>query len=257
MGQTYSQNIARSAINSMVSVMNANTSKCSSSILENQQVNIVLSNPKGDVNINDINLNEITVISGSCLQSVSTDTQITQQIKNMAEQIGETIAQQFSLGDAETKNIIDNLINVGASIQNNVYQSCYSSVAENQGVNISVQGGNNVNISGINLDESTKNIVSCIQKASEVSEAEISIINSIEQKAVTKVMNTVFWILIAIAIVLGVLGLVATRTMGNWKVVLGFIIIITVIIIGYVIVSSVIKKNNTKPLSPLTPSTKS
>jgi len=121
MGNTLSENVINSHINSVFDVLNSSTQNCVTNVYQ--------------VNVNNYTCNSCTINqSGSYSQLVEVSTEcystadnsicVSNAVTQTASQNAEAISKRFGLSDASTSNLTNMLVNFSTQATNIILQQC-------------------------------------------------------------------------------------------------------------------------------------
>jgi len=138
----------------------------------------------------------------SCFAENSTMNNVTNNLAQTAQQSAKSIQQQFGfLTFSEAINISQSYINLSNVIQTTFYNSCITSISNNQLAVIDCENSNDFTV---DVDFNQTNIVTqdCIFNNAAVTQIKNDITQFVEQKAYSEIENYVAGVLMAFTLVL-------------------------------------------------------
>jgi hypothetical protein len=197
------------SINAMASVVNDAVQNCTQQVNQTISQDISVSN----ANIGQLNLtnDQIASLKASCLQSNTSVEQLKQDMSSAASQVAKAVGQQFQLSGSKA-NVVANLYtNVGESIVNKFVQDCSTQTNQQiqQNITIGAPGGR-TEIGVVNLanDQVSIDFINCSARGSTTTALSQQIVDTIQQEAEAKIESFFGPIIIAIAIILGIIILI-------------------------------------------------
>jgi len=250
MGPVSSKAEINSWIRSAINVFNTTAQQCSGS--ENQNINITIESC-GDISISGFDINQNQQLKTSCVQKGSINTSQQSNITQIFTQLAQAIGQNFDLnpGSVEASTIARSCVDLSESIINTITQTC--NLSANQVVNFNVNNKTSsgcippdpstgkhdyagINIVGVNMSQGQDGQVICLMQNDIIQQQVATISNIFDQKAKAEKENAIFWIIIAIAILLGVViggAALAANAKGPIAYVLAVIVLIIFIAVVY------------------------
>jgi hypothetical protein len=237
MGNTISENVVNTAIEAMMSVVNSSAQSCSQKYQSSQSLNISGNTVGGNIIVSNTELDSFNVISSSCSQSISNDTNLKAEIQETVDQLAKSISVGSGLSSTDAENVTNALISMSQNIINETYQSCATAVSQTQGVNISNNNvGGNIQVSGLKFSTQNQTLAKCAQNGLNKSSEALTIQLAIKQKAtaVTVGLMAIMIIGLVVAMLIFVVGI--TKGLTNPAFIL-MIVALTCIIAGIVIIA--------------------
>jgi len=195
MGSASSKTEVDTAISSFLDVANNTAQSCSATTNASNLVNIGNIIAAGDIDIGPIGQKNVAVVSTSCLQKASTDTTVDNQFKQTASQQATAISDFLSLSSTKSEDINRYTLNLAESIKNSYLQTCSTTAANTNAVNIGVtpQGGSapiisggSVVIAGIDQQNIIQALTNCAQNTQTVIDARTALEQAIDQQATSQ-----------------------------------------------------------------------
>ena len=235
MGNAVAQNIINDSINSMVSVSTNVASSCLTNVDETQ--NITICNNNSETFLFGIDMSEVVEIDQACFSDATVTTNISQQIQVSATQAAEAIVKDLGLGSSDASNLTNLYQQLTTVVQNNFLSTCVSNVQLNQSLNI-CDNKKLVAVGFLDYDGAVEGFSTCTQKVTANNSVAISIVDTISQKAVAKVLDDIFKYVLILLIIVAVFALLffgapALLIFVNWKLIAVLAVFVFLLILLY------------------------
>jgi len=238
-GKSKSTNILENYIDQSIKFMESTTQSCY--VSANNNINWKI-RAKGNVDISNMNFSQVVGLDNKCLQDTTSNTTILNQMENSAKQAASATvgAMPVGLNDAEANNITKNYINVAEEVRKAFAQTCSNSGDNN--ATFDIDGGGDVKLGYVNLDQAQTGMAECVQKVVSNSDVVQKTKNDNNQSAVSETKGLLdflnSWILILIIIILAIVFVGyktvsgAASAMTNVKIIAGVIMVVCGVMIG-------------------------
>jgi hypothetical protein len=189
-------------IKAMASVVNNAVQNCQQQISLDIAQNIQVDNS----NIREFNDNasEYAALKASCLQSNTSVTQLKQDITSAASQVAKATTQQIAIDGSKASTVAKIYADIGESIVNTFVQKCATEEREQIVQNISFKDSN-IGVANINDRLVAQDYVTCSTQGNVTNLLKQQLALTIEQEAEARVENLLTPLVIAAAIILGII----------------------------------------------------
>jgi hypothetical protein len=209
MGGAHSKNSVSSAIKLMAEI-NVNIQQECSTINSLSNTLIVDPNPNcgkdSTYSHNRANFENTSTLNFTCEQAVKSSSTIQNTIKSVTAQLAKATTGAIGASSADATNITNNMTSLGSTISTDFDGKC---TATNSGANDISLHACHVNNNTFNLANLATSTANCIQTAAASNSNANAITQIISQKAISKVeglLGPLIGLLIAIAIIIGILA---------------------------------------------------
>jgi hypothetical protein len=251
MGGSSSKSEVDNTVNSIIKNINTATENCYNGTYQGQSLNINnIINQGGNLNVGGISQVQSGILDTKCMQDAATQTAIQQNLQNTIAQQTQAISQFASFSSSDAQSITQLVTNLATDINNAYTGNCAASAAQNQQLAIGTilnQGGN-LNVGGINQQQTINSILNCVQNDSNVVSDINNLTNAINQNTTAKSQGP-----------LGFLSDLADAFGGIFKgvtgLIVGAIIIIVIIAVIILVIYLLFHFLHHKPTTAATPTT--
>lgn len=252
MGASRSKNEIDNTLKQSIESLNEIVQDCSSGITAEQGVKIVA---KGNVNLQDINLDQMVTFSSSCLQSNDTESKIDAQLLQSMQQAAESAVKGWGIGYSEASNLTRNYTDLRYSISNAFKQDCRSAIMASNLIDVESSDGS-VSVSGYNAKQTLDANRDCIQNSKAVSAVAAKVQQTLDQKATATVAGLDLGSFIALIVGLVAIALIMVfgKSGGGgggssiiWFVLIGLIVLG---VGGYIIYNKMSSSDDSNPDDP-------
>ena len=206
MGLSLSANIADEMVKAMIADNNSAKENCSISTSQLQQQYINGINGATFVN----NWSQYSVAGASCLQSDTFQNSVSQSTLQKAEQLAESIAQQFQLSTSAAINLTKLATDLAVTVSNSFTQNCYANTDQTQLQFINNTGPNGTTGGFVynNWNQYSQLALDCIQQDQAVNVIQQQIQQAVQQSATATVESSLAVILGIIFAIFAVIGII-------------------------------------------------
>ena len=204
-GGAVAENVANVSASSFISVINSASQSCV--VSANNIQNATISGNSGTTINVTLDWKQSLHVDATCYQAVVFNTDVQQTLSQQATQLAKAIAQQFQIGDADSRNVMNATAALGDAIGNSFSQKCATYGSQIQSVSINGNTNSNI-ILAANWDQQSNIVQNCVQNDSAVTAAKNQLTQAISQSASSTVENWLAGIFGAIAMVIMGGGLV-------------------------------------------------
>src|SRR3972149_11022757 len=159
--KTTTENIANETVQGLISVANSAAQGCQVSADEIQSTNI--SGLTGTSFTIDENWSQYLILNTDCIQSVSVQNNIQQLMAQEAQQLAQSISQQFQLASAASKNVVNATADLSTQVSNSFNQQCSGYESQIQTFTLS----DSTNVTGtiyLNWEQYNASTFSCVMQ---------------------------------------------------------------------------------------------
>jgi len=199
------ENVVESTTNVMLDIVNETLQQCTTPVSQVQQSDIV----QGDGGIIEgvtFGFRQGVAIDIQCVTSTETINDLDTDIQRTVTQQAEAVTSSLGLpwGSSEANNITRSITNLGTSIRNAYRQECGGIVAQTQTSSIRQGDGGIIRNVDFNFEQTSDNVINCIQNAVNVNNAKTNLLENINQEAEAVVEGFKFpiWAFVIIGVVL-------------------------------------------------------
>jgi hypothetical protein len=208
MGNTVAKNTATQSINSTIGVSTTQIANCATAVNDAQNLSFSANGPGSVCNITDTTIKETVAyqIDAQCFTSQSASTSISSQIAQNAVQQAKAVSQNLDLNPATTsaENLVNQLTTSAISVSSLNFSSCLESITQSQNISCSATNGGTVNLKNvyIGLEGITNALNECVFSQSSTTQVAQTIQNTLSESASATVKDALFWVLLAVALIL-------------------------------------------------------
>lgn len=138
MGGSSSTAVVNSVVRSFCAVINTSSQSCYAPYTGSQSVVIVNSD---DVNIDSIDMSQMSTVDVDCVANMSSDASVTSAISEQVEQESEALTQGFGLNSADSATCARMVEDLATEVVNDYSQTIDVSISQAQVVNIEDSSG--------------------------------------------------------------------------------------------------------------------
>jgi len=213
---TTTENRSTQLVDTLMQVVNDNTTTCRSALTQEQIINLSATAPGAQIVIPTITGNQAARINTQCYQQNINSTDLENKILQAAQQEAIAITQTLALPSiTDTLAVNDAVTKVAQEIINATRQDCSNLSRQSQVLNIQAAGQQSqIFVDSVNWNQTYDSILSCVQNSDSVSRAKNNLDQVINQYAKTEQKNT----------------------FGSLFLIIGIVIVVIIIIIAIVVV---------------------
>jgi hypothetical protein len=198
-------NIADETVQALINVSNSASQSCVVSADQIQSANIS-GNTGGNYNIYE-DWSQYLILNSSCIQNVTFQNNISQVINQEASQIAKTIAQQFQLSSANSKNVVNETANLSTQVSNAFAQKCLGYESQIQSFNLTNNTDVNANVYQ-NFEQYNASTFKCVMQDQAVNNTTQQLQQSFSQQATSTIENFFAVILGIVFAIFAVIGII-------------------------------------------------
>lgn len=220
MGGSSSKNTSTTLNQIVNSAITNSIQNCASGVSQNQVLSVIGNNNQ-NVNLGDLDWTQAATIDAQCLQSSSVQNTLSTNLQNQLQQFSTSQSTIAALSQTQSANV-NNLTNQLANeVVNQFNKNCSNPASLTQLFQIEYNNGGSVNTGTLNWNQTTQNIVNCVQNDQVYTNLSNQIANAVGQSSSAKTQS--------------LLGSIF-GSIGNIIIILVVIVVIIIIIIVVVVI---------------------
>ena len=233
MGQQYSSNIVNNITESLTNSILSETNTCQ---VNQAQVNFFSCRVNGDFNITNTTFlqNNSLTLNLTCAQQATASNTLSEDVVNTVTQITEQVAGDLNFTDQEQANLANNITKLATNIQTDLSNKCFTGISQTNGFVCEVGGNFNANNVTFEQGNFQQSLITCVASQSATQSAQISVQNTIDQKARQKtegLIAALTWLVLAVGLVIA-LVIFGPELAGSSSI-LTFVLLIVAIVAIY------------------------
>lgn len=202
------QNAASSIVDAYTNMVMEQIASCSSTLAQNQHINISNLHSSGPVVISGIKMNQHSVMSPNCASNLTGSQKTKSAVANLQAQVAKAIshATPLNISANASFNTSDMVTQVLSHVKDETIQKCVNNAYQNQAFDTKDISGSSIKIGGIDMNQANKSVSKCVFKSVQKQLGDIKALSSLQQVAdsKSKLINTG----IVVAVVVGIVVLV-------------------------------------------------
>lgn len=238
-GQSAANNAASQSMQINNSILQNYINSCGTTVDGNTTF---AANNCGNFEANNVNIYTTAIFDQTCVQNISSNTQMQNNLTQAATQNANALAKGFGLESAEASQFANQMIQLSNQVQQNFTQSCAGELQQN--VAFDCTNTNNFVLDNVTIDTNVRSAVNCQQAITAQSEFVNQISQTLSQTATAQSIGTSFDAILAFLIVLCIAACFIMYYGEQFLVYLIIIVVVLAIlaIIGYIVYAKVEKK---------------